>query len=185
VDPLDGTTNFAHGHPVFAVSMGLYAGREGLVGVVAAPAMGVTWWAARGHGCFRNGVPCRVTNTDALGDALCATGFPYDKWTNPDHNVRELDAFLTRTHGVRRGGSAAVDLAMVADGTFDLYWEQRLSPWDMAAGAVLVSEAGGTLSDYDGTAGDPLKGRLVATNGHLHAETLAVLQRARRGPART
>jgi myo-inositol-1(or 4)-monophosphatase len=179
VDPLDGTTNFAHGHPFYSVSIALFDGAEGLVGVVAAPAIGVTWSAARGHGAHRNGVPCRVTDTSSLGDALCATGFPYDKWTNPDHNVAELDAFLTRTHGVRRGGSAAIDLAMVADGTFDLYWEKGLSPWDMAAGAVLVQEAGGTLSDYDGAPGDPLAGRLVATNGHLHQATLDVIAQAR------
>jgi myo-inositol-1(or 4)-monophosphatase len=182
VDPLDGTTNFAHGHPFFSVSLGLFDGAEGLVGVVAAPALGLTWSAARGHGAWRNRARCHVSATPSLGDALCATGFPYDKWTNPDHNVAELDAFLTRTHGVRRGGSAAIDLAMVADGTFDLYWEKGLSPWDMAAGAVLVSEAAGTLSDYDGSPGDPRTGRLVATNGHLHQATLDVLARARRAP---
>lgn len=179
VDPLDGTTNFAHGHPFFSVSIALFDGARGLVGVVAAPALGVIWSAGRGLGARRNGVEARVSETSTLSDALCATGFPYDKWTNPDHNVAELDAFLTRTRGVRRGGSAAIDLAMVADGTFDLYWEKGLSPWDMAAGAVLVEEAGGTLSDYDGAPGNPLVGRLVASNGHLHAATLEVLASAR------
>ncbi|MFW6050875.1 MAG: inositol monophosphatase family protein [Myxococcota bacterium] len=179
VDPLDGTTNFAHGHFMFTVSIALYDGAEGVVGVVVAPALGVTWKAARGLGAHRNGQPCRVSGTATLSEALCATGFPYDKWTNPDHNVAELDAFLTRTQGVRRGGSAALDLAMVADGTFDLYWEDRLSPWDMAAGAVLVREAGGRLSDYDGAPGDPRTGRLVATNAHLHDATLEVLGQVR------
>lgn len=180
VDPLDGTTNFAHGHPLFSVSIALFDGAEGLVGVIAAPALGVTWSAGRGLGAFRNGEPCRVSSTATLSEALCATGFPYDKWTNPDHNVAELDAFLTRTHGVRRGGSAALDLAMVADGTFDLYWEKQLSPWDMAAGAVLVQEAGGQLSDYDGSPGDPRTGRLVASNGRVHAAALEVLTETRR-----
>lgn len=183
VDPLDGTTNFAHGHPFFCVSIALFHRDEGLVGVVLAPALGVTWHAAKGRGAFRNDVRCHVSDTSALPEALCATGFPYDKWTNPDNNEREHGAFLKRTQGIRRCGSAALDLALVADGTYDLYWEQRLSAWDMCAGAVLVVEAGGRLSDYSGAPADPRTGQLVATNGPLHAATLEVLQAARRDPA--
>lgn len=179
VDPLDGTTNFAHGHPFFSVSIALYDGDRPVVGVVAAPALGVTWSACAEGGAFRGERPCRVSTTSALSDALCATGFPYDRWDNPDNNERELSAFLRRTHGVRRCGSAAIDLALVADGTYDLYWEQRLHAWDMAAGALIVIEAGGRLSDYDGAEGDARSGRLVATNGALHDATLAVLAAAR------
>lgn len=179
VDPLDGTTNFAHGHPCFSVSIALCRNSEPLVGVVAAPALGVTWWGRRGGGCFRGSARCRVSDCRSLGDALCATGFPYDRQTNPDDNLREYRAFMKRTQGIRRAGSAAIDLAMVADGTFEVYWEQRLNAWDMCAGALLVLEGGGRLSDYDGSPGDPRSGRLVATNGHLHEPALRALAEAR------
>jgi len=179
VDPIDGTTNYAHGHPNFSVSIALYDGAVGLVGVVAAPALGVVWSAAKGMGALRNDVPCRVSRCDELTEALCATGFPYDRRTTEDDNLDEFHAFLKCTQGIRRGGSAAIDLAMVADGTFDAYWEQRLNPWDMCAGALLILEAGGRLSDYQGGPADPRTGRLVATNGRLHEAVVEVLGRAR------
>lgn len=189
VDPLDGTTNFAHGHPFFAVSLGLYRGRAGLIGVVHAPVLGVTWAARLGGGAIRreegrNGSgasehPCRVADHERLEDTIGATGFPYDVRSNPDDNTREFREFLKRTRGVRRCGSAALDLAMVADGTYGFYWEQYLSPWDMAAGAVLVLEAGGRLTDFSGGAADPLSGRLLASNGPLHEEALTVLRQLR------
>lgn len=179
VDPIDGTTNFAHGHPFFCVSMALWADAAVQVGVVIAPALGVTWASARGQGATRNGMPCRVSTRGSLEDALCATGFPYDRWTNPDDNLREHAAFLKRTRGIRRCGSAAIDLCSVADGTYDIYWEQRLNPWDMCAGALMIEEAGGRLSDYEGAPADPRTGRLVGTNGLLHDATLALLADAR------
>lgn len=179
VDPLDGTTNFAHGHPFFSVSIALCRGPEPLVGAVVAPALGITWLATAGGEATRNGRPCRVASTASLNEALCATGFPYDRRDNPDDNLREYRAFLKRTQGIRRGGSAAIDLAMTADGTFAVYWEQRLSPWDLAAGACLVAAAGGRLSDYRGGPADVRRGALVATNGVLHEATLAVLAEAR------
>lgn len=182
IDPLDGTTNFAHGHPFFAVSIGLLRGAEPLLGVVHAPALAVTWAAARGTGCTRNGVPCRVSSKTALVDALCATGFAYDTFhalqNGGDDNVAETKAFLHRTHGFRRCGAAAIDAAMVADGTYDFYWEQKLKGWDLAAGACLVLEAGGRVSAYDGTPCDPRRGQIVASNGHLHAAVIDVLQQA-------
>lgn len=185
VDPLDGTTNFAHGHPNFCVSIALWDESEdlarGLVGVVAAPALGLVWSASLGAGATRNGESCHVTATGNLGDALVATGFPYDKWDNADRNVREFEAFLQHTRGVRRCGSAAIDLAMVADGTYDVYWESRLNAWDMCAGAVLVREAGGQLSDYDGGVADARTGRVVATNGKLHDRALSLIDEARDG----
>lgn len=184
VDPIDGTTNFAHGHPFFCVSIALWAEGAGArsrgeVGVVAAPALGVTWSARRGGGAHRNGSPCRTSATGELKDALCATGFPYDRWDSSEDNVREHRAFLKRTRGIRRCGSAALDLCLVAEGTYDLYWEQKLNPWDMCAGALLVAEAGGRLSDYDGGAAEPRDGRLVASNGPLHDAALALLAQAR------
>lgn len=176
VDPIDGTTNFAHGHPIFSVSIAMYNGDEPRVGLVLAPALGITWSAARGAGAFRNGEPCKVSQRATLSDALCATGFPYDRWTNPENNVREFEYFLLRTRGVRRGGSAAIDLCMLADGTYDIYWERGLNAWDMCAGALIIQEAGGQLSNYAGGAADPRSGEVVATNGQLHQEALRALK---------
>lgn len=179
VDPIDGTTNFAHGHFFFAVSIALYRGTEGLAGVVHAPALGVTWKAARGGGALRNDEPCSVSRRNRLEDSMCATGFPYDRWTNPDNNHAELALFLERARGVRRCGSAAIDLCLVADGTYDIYWEKALNAWDMCAGALLVQEAGGRLSGYEGEPADPRSGKLVATNGLLHEEAVQTIGEAR------
>lgn len=179
VDPIDGTTNFVHGHFFFCVSIALYRGSTGLVGVVHAPALGVTWTAARGRGAFRNGEPCTVSDRSRLDEALCATGFPYDRWTNPDNNHAELALFLQRAQGVRRCGSAAIDLCLVADGTYDIYWEKALNAWDMCAGALIVEEAGGRLSGYEGEPADPRTGKLVATNGLLHEQAVRTIGEAR------
>ena len=175
VDPLDGTTNFLHGHPFFCVSIGLIDEGEPVLGLVHAPALGVTWEAVRGCGTLRNGVECKVTDTARLEDSLLATGFPYDRRTSSDDNLREFSKLKKITHGVRRGGSAAIDLAMVADGTFDGYWEMKLNPWDWAAGATLVQEAGGRLSRYDGSPFDvrtardaSIRAELIASNGAIH-----------------
>lgn len=179
VDPIDGTTNFAHGHPFFCVSLALYHGATGLAGVVHAPALGTTWCAAKGCGAFRNGERCQVSGRETLDQALSATGFPYDRATNLDNNREEFGAFLGRVRGVRRCGSAAIDLCLVADGTYDLYWEQRLNAWDMCAGALMVTEAGGVLSTYEGGPVDPRSGRLVASNGHVHDAAVRTIREAR------
>jgi len=178
VDPLDGTTNFAHGHPFFAVSIGLCDGPTPIAGVVAAPALGITWSAAKGQGAFRNSEACRVSVQADLLDALAATGYAYVQDTDDD-NVRETRTVLKKTHGFRRCGSAAIDLAMVADGTYDFYWEQRLNPWDLAAGACCVLEAGGTLSDYQGGPSDLRTGQLVASNSTLHPQVIEIIQTSR------
>ena len=180
VDPIDGTTNFAHGHFFFAMSLALYRGPEGLAGVVHAPALGVTWKAAKGMGAFRNDQPCAVSTRSELEEAVCATGFPYDRWSTPDNNHAELQLFLRRARGIRRCGSAAIDLCLVADGTYDIYWEQALNAWDMCAGALLVREAGGRLSDYEGGTADPRTGKLVASNGLLHEDAVRTICEARR-----
>lgn len=179
VDPIDGTTNFAHGHPFFCVSIGLYDGAQPLVGVIHAPALGVVWTCAAGGGASRNAEPCRVSSTNAVSEALLATGFPYDRATSPDNNFSEFTTIKRVSRGVRRCGSAALDLAFVADGTYDGYWEQKLKAWDMAAGAALVLEAGGCLTNYAGEPGDPRNGQLVATNGLIHTELLQTIQAAR------
>jgi myo-inositol-1(or 4)-monophosphatase len=179
VDPIDGTTNFVHGHFFFSVSIALCRGSEGLVGVVHAPALGVTWKAAKGGGAFRNGQRCSVSTRATLEEALCATGFPYDRWSNPDNNVAELELFLQRARGIRRCGSASIDLCLVADGTYDIYWEQRLNAWDVCAGAVVVLEAGGQLTAYDGGPADPRTGRLIASNRLLHDAAVRTVREAR------
>lgn len=179
VDPLDGTTNFAHGHPFFSVSIALCDGREPLVGVVVAPALNTVHAAARGLGAERNGEPCEVAPTPLLADALGATGFPYDRATDADNNLREFAALKLSTRGVRRCGAASLDLCLVADGTYGFYWEQKLSPWDLAAGACVVSEAGGRVTDWDGGPFEPRVGRIAATNGLLHDELLSAIRAAR------
>lgn len=179
VDPIDGTVNFAHGHPYFCVSIGLYRESEGLVGVLVAPALGHTWKAARGLGAYRDDAPIQVSSRSSLEEALCTTGFPGDFANTQDTNTAELAAFLRAARGVRRCGSAALDLALVGDGTYDVYWERDLRPWDISAGAMLVEEAGGSLSHYDGSTADPRTGELVATNGALHEEVLELIGSAR------
>lgn len=187
VDPIDGTTNFAHGHPFFAVALGFATPGARLVGVVHAPALGLTWASARGAGASRNGEPARVSRTATLDDALVATGFPYDRRTSEDDNLAEVAAMLKRTQGIRRCGAAALDLAHVADGTYDLFWEQTLGPWDMCAGAALIEEAGGRVTGYGGEPLDLRAGHVVATNGALHGAAQALLAEARRDkpPPRT
>lgn len=164
VDPIDGTMNFAHGHPFFCVSIGLCRAGVPLLGVVHAPALQVTWTCAGPSSAQRNGEPCRVAERREPIDLLCATGFPQDRATNPDNNYREFMYIKDRVRGIRRCGSAAIDLALVADGTYDVYWEQRLKPWDMAAGAALVLAANGKLRAYQGGAADIRSGNLIAAS---------------------
>ena len=183
VDPLDGTTNFAHGFPQFAVSIGL-ADAEGLsVAVVHAPIYGWTFYAGRGAGAWLDGRRLVRGRAKTLNGALLATGFPYDRRTNPDNNVDRFAHLLRHCQGIRRAGSAALDLAYVAAGWLDGYWEERLQPWDLAAGCLLVTESGGTLSSFDGGPADFSTGAVVASNGRFHVELLRALAEAR-GTAR-
>jgi myo-inositol-1(or 4)-monophosphatase len=176
IDPLDGTNNYAHGFPVFSVSLGLLKDGEPLVGVVYDPTRDELFSAERGQGARCNGRRIHVSETPTLAAALIATGFPYDYATNPDNNTREFSALAGRVQGVRRPGSAALDLAYVAMGRFDAHWELRLKPWDSAAGALLVAEAGGRLSDWRGGQWNPWNDRLIASNGRIHDELIQALQ---------
>ena len=170
VDPLDGTTNFVHGIPVFAVSIGCVQDGRPILGVVHAPALGQTFWGGPGQGAHEGDRPVSVSATPMLSEALLATGFPYELDRLPDDNLDNLAAFAKRARGIRRLGSAALDLAWVASGRLDAFWELHLSPWDVAAGAALVVAAGGRITDARG--GDAwLFGKsLVASNGLLHEE---------------
>ena len=168
VDPLDGTTNFAHGFPFFATSVGLTWRGLPLLGALAAPALDQFFWAAPGQGAWCNDQPIRVSGTGRLGDALLATGFAYDRTSRLDNNYAEFAWFTHRTRGVRRPGAASLDLAYVAAGRLDGYWERGLSPWDLAAGVALVEAAGGVVSSYGGTPLELSSGRLIACAPSLH-----------------
>jgi myo-inositol-1(or 4)-monophosphatase len=175
IDPLDGTTNFAHGLPVFAVSVARERGGVMDIGVVHAPALGVTFSARRGGGARCNGEQMAVSATASLGAALLATGFPYDVHATYENNVEQFVLLSRRAQALRRLGSAALDLALVAAGTYDGYWEMKLKPWDIAAGVLLVEEAGGRVSTWRG---EPLPAdatSAVATNGALHQPLLEAL----------
>ncbi len=182
VDPLDGTSNYASNIPVFSVSMGL-ADRDmhPIVGVVYEPFNQQMFSAARGLGATLNEKPLHVSTTSALSSAMLASGFPYDSHTNPDNNLHEWGALMVKSRGLRRMGSAAVDLAYVAAGRFDGYWEQRLNPWDVMAGILLVQEAGGIVTDYEGRESELVnRGRqVVASNRLLHEEMITSLRDAR------
>jgi myo-inositol-1(or 4)-monophosphatase len=178
VDPLDGTTNFAHGHPQFSVSIALQHAGSIVVGVVYDVMRDELFTAARGAGARLNGRPIRVSCTPALTYSLLATGFPYDRQTDPQNNLDQFGDLLLRAQGVLHGGSAALDLAAVAAGRLDGYWEFKLKPWDLAAGVMLVAEAGGCVTDPQSAAPDLWTGSVVASNGHIHDELLARLRQA-------
>jgi myo-inositol-1(or 4)-monophosphatase len=185
VDPIDGTVNFAHGLPIWSISIGLEEtsaqGAGLVVGVVAAPALG--WWfeAVRGGGARDGfGAPLRVSPTPRLEQAMLGTGFPADLATRPDNNLAEWEHFYRRAGTCRRLGCASLDLCLVARGWFDGYWERLLCAWDLAAGALIVREAGGTVTDTRGGTFDPHTGEVVASNGAIHEELIAELGRVRR-----
>jgi myo-inositol-1(or 4)-monophosphatase len=178
IDPLDGTVNYAHGVPVFAVSIA-YA-QDGIVqlGVIYDPMLDECFSAERGKGAWRNDLPIHVSPANELDQSLLVTGFPYDIRTNPENNLEHYKAFSLRSQGVRRFGSAALDLCYVASGRLDGYWEIRLSSWDIAAGALIAQEAGAIVTDVIGQPShlDP-PCSVVAANPHIHAQMMQVLRR--------
>lgn len=176
IDPLDGTTNFAHGFPHCAVSIALAHESRMIVGVVYDPLRDETFCACRGQGATLNGNPIRVSSAPTLDQALVLTGFPYDRRQRSEFYLRFYQAFMVRTQGVRRAGSAALDLCYVACGRADAFWEWRLHPWDTAAGSLIVEEAGGTMSDFSGEHFDVTGEQTLASNGTIHAHMLEVLQ---------
>lgn len=176
IDPLDGTTNYAHGYPVSAVSIGLLIAGVPQVGVVYNPFTNELFQAAKGLGATLNDRPLHVSSTAKLEQSLLVTGFAYDRRETDDNNYAEFCHLTHLTQGVRRSGSAALDLTSVACGRLDGYWERGISPWDMAAGIVLVEEAGGKVTAYDGSPLNLKSGRILATNGHLHDRLSQALQ---------
>ena len=183
VDPLDGTTNFAHGYPAFNVTLALEKGSEMIAGVIFDPLHNEMFRAGLGAGAYLNDAPISVSSAHRLEDSLVSTGFPAQN-RGSNFNIHFYHQMAMSTHGVRRGGSAAIDLAYVACGRLEAFWEFGLKPWDLAAGKLIVTEAGGAATDMKGkphAIGSP---HLVATNGAIHAETLQLFSEIFRGDVR-
>ena len=179
IDPLDGTTNYTHQYPFSAVSIGLLIDGHPAVGAIFDPFREDLFRAAKGLGATLNRRSICVSTTDKLADSLLVTGFAYDRHERVDNNYAEFCHLTHLTQGVRRGGAASLDLAYVACGRLDGYWERGLSPWDMAAGVVLVEEAGGHVTAYDETDFEIKSGRILATNGCIHTILSRVLQQVK------
>jgi myo-inositol-1(or 4)-monophosphatase len=184
-DPIDGTTNFAHGVPIFCASLALEIDGDVKVGAVYDPNRRELFTAERGVGAWLNGAPLRVSSTAAMIEALLVTGFPYSVHEELDRVVGLFHDFVGRARAIRRLGSAAIDLCWVAAGRMDAFWEAGLNPWDTAAAALLVTEAGGRVTAYDGAAWTPADRTIVASNGFLHDDMLAVVAASARSPKRT
>jgi myo-inositol-1(or 4)-monophosphatase len=179
VDPLDGTTNYAHGFPVWCVSIALLKGNDIITGCIYDPNLDECFTAETGSGAYLNGEKISVSDTEKLDDSLLATGFPYDIRETDDDNLKEFTAFYKRAQAVRRAGAAALDLAYVACGRFDGFWEFKLSPWDIAAGILIITEAGGKATSYSGDKYDIYKGELLTSNGLIHERMGEILRETR------
>ncbi len=176
IDPLDGTVNYAHHLPMYAVSIALLQDGVPQVGVVYLPVLQELFCAAVGMGTTRNDLPVHVSDCAALSDAVVATGYPYDKHIDARDNIENTARMIKQVRGFRRMGAASVDLAYVACGRLDAYWEEKLQPWDLAGGLLLVQEAGGMITGYDGGACDLLGGHVVAAGPTLHPHVLDVIK---------
>lgn len=177
-DPLDGTTNFVHGHPFFCVSIGAADETGPIAGAVVAPALNVEWWGGRGLGAFRNGEPCSVSSTDSLQDAMLGTGFPPVGRQDPlENNISAFGRMKLLAQSIRRCGSAALDCCLVADGTYDAYWERALHSWDLMGGCAIALAAGARLTSLSGGKPDLSRGHIVLSNGRVHDQITAVVGR--------
>lgn len=179
IDPLDGTTNYAHGFPVYSVSIALEKEGEIIVGVVYDPARDELFAAEKGKGARLNGRRISVSSTSRLSRSLLATGFPYDLRESRVNNFDHFRNFALCTHAVRRCGSAALDLCYVAAGRFDGFWEMKLGPWDLAAGSLMVAEAGGRVTDFEGRPLGLDGRRVLASNSRIHRAMLKILRKGR------
>jgi myo-inositol-1(or 4)-monophosphatase len=179
IDPLDGTTNYAHGYPVFSISIGLEIDGEVEWGAVLDPIRDELYAARKGHGASCNGRSLSVSAVPSLDGSLLATGFPYDIRTSSLNNLENFCAFAVRTQGIRRSGSAAIDLCHVAAGCIDGFWELKLNPWDCAAGHLMIREAGGLITNFCGQPGSIYEREVIASNGLIHQEMIAILEKAK------
>ena len=177
IDPLDGTTNYAHGYPCFCTSLALELEGEVVLGAIYDPLLDELFLAQKGKGAFLNNERISVSATDQLTNALICTGFPYDLRESRENNLDHFNNFIMKARAVRRDGSAALDLCYVAAGRFDGFWELKLYAWDVAAGKLLVEEAGGTVTDFRGGQLDISGQQILASNGRIHDEMIGVLER--------
>jgi myo-inositol-1(or 4)-monophosphatase len=181
VDPIDGTTNFVHGHPFWCVAVGLCEDDQPVAGAVVAPSLRLSWvgWidpAGAATAALRDGQPCRVSETAALEESMLGTGFPAQRELAPGNNFDSFVAVKKQAQAVRRCGSAAIDLCLVADGTYDGYWERTLHAWDTVAASAVVLAAGGRVTALDGGVMNHHAGNVVASNGRIHAELVAAIR---------
>ncbi len=177
IDPLDGTTNYAHGYPCFCVSIAIEHEEKISFGIIYDPLRKELFTAEKGKGSYLNGTPITVSSEEKLNASLLCTGFPYDVREDMDSNIHHFRNFLMKAQAVRRDGSAALDLCYTAAGRFDGFWEQKLHPWDIAAGSLIVSEAGGKVSTYSGEPFSIYGTEIAASNGIIHDQMLDVLGR--------
>lgn len=175
VDPLDGTTNFAHGLPIFSVSIGLQKNGVTIAGVVYDVMQDITYYAEQGSGAYANSSKITVSKNSNLARSVLVTGFPYNIIEDPDNALEKFTALTKAARGVRRLGSAAIDLCYVARGVFDGFWEVYLHPWDICAGKLILEEAGGLVTDFEGNSIDIYNHHLLATNGHIHNKMMDIL----------
>lgn len=178
IDPVDGARNFLHGNPLFAVSLGLCFRTELVAGMVLVPALSRTYSAISGHGATLNGDPVQTSSMADISRSLIATGLPYRRREILSELMSDISAFIAAGSGLRRTGSAVLDLCWVADGTYDAFWESSLKPWDYAAASVIIREAGGKISDFHGQPATLEESDIVATNGKLHQPVVELLARA-------
>jgi myo-inositol-1(or 4)-monophosphatase len=176
VDPLDGTNNYAHGYPFFCVAIALEEEGELTAGVVYDPLRDEMFVAERGRGASVNGQSMRVSTNDLLLESLVATGFPYDRTDDSGNNLDNLNRFIVAVRGIRRGGSAELDLVYVARGRLDGFWEQGLKTWDVSAGGLIVLEAGGVVTNFGGDAWDHRRGDIIASNGLIQGQMLQLIK---------
>jgi len=181
IDPLDGTTNFAHKLPLFSVSIGVQKNGEMIYGVVNDVMHNQLFYAEKGSGSFKNSQQLSVSKTNTLARALLVTGFPYDIAENPSNALEIFNKLILKSRGIRRLGSAAIDFCYLAEGVFDGYWEVHLHPWDVAAGKLVVEEAGGLVTDFEGTPTDVFSPQFLSSNGLLHNQIKEIIEDARFG----
>jgi myo-inositol-1(or 4)-monophosphatase len=177
IDPLDGTVNFAHGLPIFSVSIGIQKNGETIIGIIYDIMQNVLYTAEKGGGCFANTQEISISSNENLRHSMLVTGFPYNIRENPFQALEKFVELTKASRGMRRLGSAAIDLCYVAKGVFDGFWEVHLNPWDMCAGKLIVEEAGGKVSDFQGKDIDIFSKQILATNGKIHNEMLEILKK--------
>ncbi len=175
-DPLDGTTNFAHGIPIFCASLALEIGGETVLGAIYDPNREELFTAEKGVGAWLNGQPLKTSSARSVIESVLVTGFPYDVHQGPETFLQVFGRVLRHARAVRRFGSAAIDLCWVAAGRMEGFWEERLKPWDTCAGALIVREAGGRVTGMDGSSWQPARPDILASNGHIHDELLGIIQ---------